>query len=192
MDSEEQFNQLVRRDEELSALASRGRRRSLLIMILAFVPSTFLVMATNHDRSLVGVIPVGIACVVAISHSLTKWQRRPEDSQSVAFVGLDRRRRWATYRSMWNGTRIDDPVVLTIVESIHNHLSRSVPAVVATMVVITAMTVALVEAAGNGAGLWVPVVLVVVAGAAIAEHRWLINRAGVVIDRSRQHLHDLG
>ena len=61
-----------------------------------------------------------------------------------------------------------------------------------TMVVITAMTVALVEAAGNRVGFWVPVVLVMVAGAAIAEHRWLINRAGVVIDRSRQHLNDLG
>src|ERR1700716_3342053 len=106
MDSEEQFDQLARRDEELRTLASRGRRRSLLIMVLAFVPSPFLVMVTSGDRSLLSIIPVGIACVVAISYSWTKWQRRPEDSQSVAFVGLDRRRQWATYRSMWNGTGI--------------------------------------------------------------------------------------
>ena len=187
MDSEEQFDQLARREEELRALASRGRRRSLLIMILAFVPSPFLVMLTNHDRSLLSLIPVGIACVVATFYSWTKWQRRPEDSQSVAFVGLDRRRQWATYRSMRDGSGIDDPVVLTIVESIHHHLSRSVPAVVVTMVVIAAMAVALVEAAGNGVSFWVPAVIVIVAGAAIAGHRWVIDRAGVVIDRSRQH-----
>jgi hypothetical protein len=187
MDSEEQFDQLARRDEELRALGSRGRRRSLLIMILAFVPSVFLVMETNDNYSLLGVMPVGIACVAAISYSWTKWQRRPEDSQSVAFVGLDRRRQWATYRSMRGGTGIDDPVVLTIVESIHHHLSRSVPAVVATMVVLAAMAVALVETAGNGVSFWVPAVIVMVAGGAIAGLRWVINRAGVVIDRSRQH-----
>jgi hypothetical protein len=120
MNSEEQFDRLARRDEELHALASRGRWRSLVIMILAFVPAPFLVMVTNHDRSLLGVIPVGIACIVATSYSWTKWQRRPEDSQFVAFVGLDRRRQWATCRSMRYGTGIDDPVVLTIVESIHH------------------------------------------------------------------------
>jgi hypothetical protein len=85
------------------------------------------------------------------------------------------------------GTGIDDPVVLTIVESIHHHLRRSVPAVVATMVVIAAMAVALVEAAGNGVSLSVPAVSLMVAGGAIAGHRWVINRAGIVIDRSRQH-----
>ncbi|MEA2683113.1 MAG: hypothetical protein QOK05_1441 [Chloroflexota bacterium] len=187
MDGEAQFDQLARRDEELRVLTSRGRRRSLLIMILAFVPSPFLVMLTNDDRSVVSVIPVGIAAVVAISYSWTKWQRRPEDSQSVAFVGLDRRRRWATYRSLRDGTGIDDPVVLTIVESIHHHLGRSALAVVATMVVIAAMAVALVEVAGNDVSIWVPAVIVMVAGGAIAGHRWVMNRAGVVIDRSRQH-----
>jgi hypothetical protein len=187
MNSEEQFDQLARRDEELHALASRGRWRSLVIMILAFVPAPFLVMVTNHDRSLLGVIPVGIACVVATSYSWTKWQRRPEDSQFVAFVGLDRRRQWATCRSMRYGTGIDDPVVLTIVESIHHHLRRSLPTVVATMVVIAAMAVALVEAAGNGVSFSVPAVSLIMAGGAIAGHRWVINRAGVVIDRSRQH-----
>ena len=86
-------------------------------MILAFVPAPFLVMVANDDRSLLGVIPVGIACVVAASYSWTKWQRRPEDSQFVAFVGLDRSRQWATYRSMRYGNEIDDPVVLTITET---------------------------------------------------------------------------
>ena len=187
MDSEEQFDQLARRNEELRALASRGRRRSLLIIILAFVPSPIIVIETNHDTTLLGVIPVGIACVVTISYSWTKWQRRPEDSQSVAFVGLDRKRQWATFRSMRDGTGIDDPVVLTIVESIHHHLRRSVPTVVVAMVGIAATTVALVEAAGNGVRLWVPAVIVIVTGGAIAGHRWVINRAGVVIGRSRQH-----
>jgi hypothetical protein len=187
MDGEVQFDQLARRDEELRALASRGRRRTLLIMILAFVPSPFLVMVTNGDRTLLGVIPVGIACVVTVSYSWTKWQRRPEDSQLVSFVGLDRRRQWATYRSMRDGTAIEDPAVLTIVESIHDHLRRSAAAVVATIVVIAAMSVALVEAAGKGVSFWVPAAFVMVAGAAIAGHRWVINRAGVVIDHSRQH-----
>jgi len=186
MDSDEQFDRLARRDTELSALASRGRRRSLWIMILAFAPIPFLLMKINDDPSLSGVIPLGIASIVAISYSWTKWRRRPEDAQSIAFVGLDRKRQWATYRSMWRGSRIEDPVVLTIVETIHHHLRRSVSAVVATIVAIAAMTVALVQASGDGVSLWVPVVIVVLAGGAIAEHRWIINRAGVVIDRSRQ------
>ena len=128
-------------------------------------------MVANDDRSLIGVIPIGIACVVAASYSWTKWQRRPEDSQFVAFVGLDRRRQWATCRSMRYGTGIDDPVVLTIVESIHHHLRRSLPMVVATVVLIAVMVVALVEAAGNGISFWVPAVSVIVAGGAIAGHR---------------------
>jgi hypothetical protein len=187
MDSEAQFDQLARRDEELRTLTSRGRRRSLLIMILALVPSPFLVMLTNNDRSLVSLIPIGIVCVVAISYSWNKWQRRPEDSQSVAFVGLDRKRRWATYRSMREGTRIDDPVVLTIVESIHHHVSGSVPAVVATMLVIAAMVIALVEAGRNSVSFWWPALIVMLAAGAIAGHHWLANRAAVVIDLSRQH-----
>jgi hypothetical protein len=187
MNNEEQFDQLARRDEELHALASRGRWRSLVIMILAFVPAPFLVMVTNDDRSLPGVIPVGIACIVATSYAWTKGQRRPEDSQFVAFVGLDRRRQWATCTSMRYGTGIDDPVVLTIVESIHHHLRRSLPAVVATILVTAAMAVALVEAAGNGISFWAPAMSLIMAGGAIAGHRWVINRAGVVIDRSRQH-----
>jgi len=185
MNSEEQFDQLARRDAELNALAARGRRRSLLIMVLAFVPSPFVVMALNNDRSLAGVMPIGIVCVATVSYVWSKWQRRPEDSQSVAFVGLDRSRRRETYRSLLSGRRIDDPVVLTIVESIHHHMRRSVAAVVASIVVIAVMAVALVEAGGDGVSFWVPVAIMVLAGGAIAEHLWVINRAGLVIERSR-------
>ena len=185
MNSDTQFEQLARRDAELHSLASRGRRRSLLIMILACIPSPFLVMAANNDSSLAGLIPIGVAFAVGISYSWTKWQRRPEDSQSIAFVGLDRKRRWATYGSLLRGSRIDDPVVLTIVESIHHHLRRSVAAVVATIVVIAAATIALVEASGGTASPWLPAAIVVVAAGAIAEHRWIINRSALVIDRSR-------
>jgi hypothetical protein len=56
---------------------------------------------------------------------------------------------------------------------------------VATIVVIAAMAVALVEAAGNGISFWAPAVSLILAGGAIAGQRWVINRAGLVIDRSR-------
>ena len=185
MDSDKQFEQLAQRDTELQALATRGRRRALFIMIVAFLPIPFVLMKINDDRSLAGLIPIGIACVVAISYSWTKWQRRPEDSQSVAFVGLDRKRRWATYRSMLRGSRIDDPVVLTIVEAIHHHLRRSVVVVVAAMVAVTIATVALVMTGGDSVSPWIPVAIVVLSASAIAEHRWLINRSAKVIDRSQ-------
>jgi hypothetical protein len=186
MGSEEQFDQLARRDAELSALASRGRRRSLSIMILAFVPISFVVMASNDDYSLASVIPLVVTFVGAISYSWAKWRRRPEDSQSVAFVGLDRKRQWATYRSLFRGSRIEDPVVLTIVESMHHHLRRSLAVVVATTVAIAVMGLVLVEVGSDGVSFWVPVAIVVLAGGAVAEHCWVVNRAGVVIDRSRR------
>jgi hypothetical protein len=184
MESDEQFDRLAARDTELNALASRGRRRSLWIMVLWFIPIPFVIMEINHDTSLASIIPLGITLVAAISYSWAKWRRRPEDSQSIAFVGLDRKRQWATYRSILRGNRIDDPVVLTIVESIHDHLRRSVAAVVATTVAIAVMALALVEASGADVSFWVPVAIVMLAGGAIAEHRWIINRAGLVIDRS--------
>jgi hypothetical protein len=130
------------------------------------------------------IIPLGITLVAPIFYSWVKWRRRAEDSQSIAFVGLDRKRHWATYRSILRGNRIDDPVVLTIFESIHDHLRRSVAAVVATTVAIAVMARALVEASGADVSLWVPVAIVMLAGGAIAEHGWFINGAGLVIDRS--------
>ena len=142
-------------------------------------------MKINDDRSLAGMIPIAIACAVAISYSWTKWQRGPEDSQSVAFVGLDRKRRWATYRSLLRGSRIDDAVVLTIVETIHRHLPRSVMVVVAAMVAVTIATIALVMTRDDSVSPWIPVAIVVLSVGAIAEHRWLINRSAKVIDRSQ-------
>ena len=185
MDSDKQFEHLAQRETELQALATRGRRRALLIMIIAFLPIPFVLMKINDDRSLAGMIPIAIACAVAISYSWTKWQRRPEDTQSVAFLGLDRKRRWATYRAMLRGSRIDDPVVLTIVEAIHHHLRRSVVVVVAAMVAVTIATVALVVTSGDSVSPWIPVAIVVLSASAIAEHRWLINRSAKVIDRSQ-------
>jgi hypothetical protein len=184
MDSDKQFERLAQRDTELQKLATRGRRRAVLIMIVAFLPSVVL-MTVIDDRGLAGVIPIGIACIVAISYSWTKWQRRPEDSQSIAFVGLDRKRRWATYRSLLHGSRIDDPVVLTIVEAIHQHLRRSVVVVVATIVAVTIATVALVVTGGDGVNPWMPVAIVALSAVAIAEHRWLINRSAKVINLSQ-------
>jgi hypothetical protein len=186
MNNDAQFDQLARRDTELSALASRGRRRMLLIMILAFIPSPFVIMATNDNVDLAAFIPLGIVIVVAMSYSWAKWQRRPEDSQSVAFVGLDRKRRGATYRSMLGRRRIDDPVVLTIVESIHHHLRRTVVVVVATIVLIAASTLALFAASGDGVTLWVAAAVLVLAGGAIAGHRWVLNRSGSVIEPSHR------
>jgi hypothetical protein len=181
MDSDSLFDQLARRDAELSALASRGRHRSLIIMIVAFIPSPFVVMATNHDTEFTGYVPLGIAILVGISYSWTKWQRRPEDSQSVAFIGLDRKRRWGAYRSMWSGRQIEDPVVHTIVESIHHHLQRTVLSVVAAMVALAAATLALVVAGTDEVNTWAVGVIVVVAAGALGGHRWLINRSALVI-----------
>src|SRR4051812_11086562 len=119
MEGSDRFADLARLDSAMTELAARGRRRSVIIMVLACLPSPFLVMAMNHDSSFASVIPILLACFGGISYSWFKWRRRPEDSQSIAFVGLSRAQRSATYRSMRQGSRIDDPVVLTIVEAMH-------------------------------------------------------------------------
>ena len=99
MKSEDSFDRLARRDAELNALTAKGRRRSLLILVLTLVPvPVILVMLLNHDTSAAGVIPIGIVCIVTISTSWRKWQRHPEETQSIAFMGLDRRTRRAAYR----------------------------------------------------------------------------------------------
>jgi hypothetical protein len=186
MDNDEQFNRLASRDTELTTLAGRGRRRALGIMVLSFLPSPFVVMWLNNDSSLESLIPIGIACLGGISYSWAKWKRRPEDSQSVAFIGLDRRRRGATYRSMWRGSAIEDPVVLTIVESIDHHLRRSVWPVVAAIVAVAVMAVLLVEVGdGSGSGLSATIVIGCLATVVIASHRWVMNRMGMVLDQSR-------
>ena len=83
-----------------------------------------------------------------------------------------------------DGNRIDDPVVLTIVESIHQHVVGSVWSVVAALSGLAVMTIALLETGGDS-NAWIPVAIVALTIAVIAEHRWLINRAGLVIARSR-------
>jgi hypothetical protein len=90
MDSDEQFDRLARRDTELTTLATRGRRRAVEIMVLMCLPAPFVVMKLNNDTSLASVIPIALACLGGISYSWSKWKRRAEDSQSVAFLGLDR------------------------------------------------------------------------------------------------------
>jgi hypothetical protein len=185
MDSDEQFDRLARRDSELTMLAVRGRRRALALMVLMYLPAPFVVMTLNDDASLVSVIPIAFACLGGISYSWAKWRRRPEDSQSVAFVGLDRNRRGRTYRSMWRATPIDDAVVLTIVESIDCHLRRSVWPVVAALVGVAATAIALVEVGGGAGSTLVASAIAILAAAAIAAHRWVMNRVTLVLDRGR-------
>ena len=82
MDSDEQFERLARRDVEVTALVTRGRRRAVAIIVFLCLPSPFVVMKLNHDNSLAGVIPIALACIGGISYSWTKWRRRPEDAAS--------------------------------------------------------------------------------------------------------------
>jgi hypothetical protein len=190
MDSEEQFHQLARRDTEITTLAARGRRRALGLMVLLSLPLPFVVMKLNNDITFAGVIPVFLGCLGGISYSWAKWRRRPEDAQSVAFVGLDRRRRSATYRSMWRGIAIEDPVVLTIVESIDHHLRLSFWSVVAAVVALAAAAITLIEIGGGGSSVGALVAASTIgalAAAVIGAHRWVMNRITVVLDRGRLH-----
>jgi hypothetical protein len=154
-------------------------------MVVALVPLPFLLMFVNHDSASSGVIPIVVVGVVAVSYSWLKWQRRPEDTQSVAFMGLDRRTRWSTYRSIWRGRSIDDPVVLTMVETMHEHLRQRSALVVATLVAIAVATVALVELGGDGlhAG-WITLTMVVLA-ASVGGLRWVMRRGALVVGRSQ-------
>lgn len=186
MDSDEQFHRLARRDTELTNLAARGRRRALALMVLMYLPAPFVVMLLNNDTSLVSVIPIAVACLAGTSYSWAKWRRRPEDSQSVAFVGLDRKRRGTTYRSMWHGTAIDDAVVVTIVESIDCHLRRSLWPVVAAVVAVAAAAIVLVEVGGGEGSTLIAIAIGVLAAAVVAAHRWVMNRVTLVLDRGRQ------
>ena len=74
---------------------------------------------------------------------------------------------------------------MTIVETIHRRLRRSVMVVVAAMVAVTIATIALVTTGDDSVSPWIPVAIVVLSVGAIAEHRWLINRSAQVIDRSQ-------
>lgn len=185
MDGNEKFQQLAKRDTEITMLAARGRRRVVALMILVCLPVPFVVMKLNDDSSLASLIPIGLACFGGIWYSWSKWTRRPEDAQSVAFVGLDRRRRGATYRSMRTGNAIDDPVVYTIVESISHHMHRSgVWPIVAAATAIAIPGVALLVVGGHGSGVAVAVGVAVLLGAmTVAAYRWVSIRVEQVLSQ---------
>ena len=184
MESSERFAQLARLDTVMTELAARGRRRSVIIMVLACLPSPFIVMAMNDDSSFASVIPVLLACFGGVSYSWSKWRRRPEDSQSIAFVGLSRAQRRATYRSLWRGSCVEDPVVLSIVEAMHQHMRRGLWLVLAATITVGALGAALASSSGRGGVLWVVLATVVIVYVGAAGVRWVTNRAGVVISQS--------
>ena len=169
MDSDKQFEHLAQRETELRALANRGRRRALLIMIIAFLPIPFVLMKINDDRSLAGMIPIAIACVcrgdLVLLDEVAASARRLPVSRIRRTHG---KRRWETCRSLLRGSRIDDAVVLTIVETIHRRLRRSVMVIVAAMEAVTIATIALVMTADDSVSPWVPVAIVVLSVGAIA------------------------
>jgi hypothetical protein len=129
-------------------------------MLLGFVPAPFLVMFLNHDSSVSALTPILIVCVVSGVYSWRKWQNRPEDTQSIAFMGLDRRTRWSTYQSILQGRRIEDPVVVTMIEAMHQHLRQRIAVVIMAIVAIAAPAIVLIQVGGGGAA-WVSMLIAV-------------------------------
>ena len=185
MEPENSFDRLARRDSELRSLSAKGRRRALGILVLASVAAVWLIMLINHDVSVSAAIPIAVVYLVVISYSWHKWQRHPEETQSIAFIGLDRRSRWSVYRSMWRRSGIDDPVVLTIFESMYAHVRRSFAIVIASMCAAAVLGVALVQAGGGLYAGWISIEIVALLVLAVVQQRWMIKRAADVIDQSR-------
>jgi hypothetical protein len=181
---EKPFDRLARRDVELNTIATRGRRRSLRLLVLSMVPAPFVVMLTNRDSSLSAVIPVFVVCVGSVSYSWNKWRRRPEDAPSITFMGLDRKTRWSAYRSLWRGSGVDDPIVLAMFESMHDHLRRSFAMVAASLCAAAVAGAALVYGGDGLHAGWVSMGIAVLLGTAITLQRLSISRSAVVIDRS--------
>jgi DNA-binding PadR family transcriptional regulator len=176
--------QLGTRELELAAIAARGRRRSLAIMVLACIPMPFIVGWLNHDMSLVAMVPF-VSLVGGISYSWSKWMRRPEDSQSIAFAGLPRSQRRVAYRSLRTLRPIEDPIVLTIVDSMQQHVQRTGWSAAITVAGVSAVTIALIVIGGAGAGAWPASAAVVVFGVfVVVAGRWLARRAGQVVQGS--------
>jgi hypothetical protein len=188
MEGRDSFDRLARRDAQLHDLAARGRRRSLGIMVVVLVPVPFLVMLLNGDSSIASMIPTLLVLFGTVAYSWNRWNRRPEETQSVAFIGLDRKTRWSTYRSMWQASSVDDPIALILLEAMHDHLQRSFTLVIATIGALAVAGVALVLGSDGLHAGWLSLVIVVVSLAAIGELRWMVRRAAVVIDRSRAPL----
>jgi hypothetical protein len=173
------LTELGAREIELATIAARGRRRSLVILLLACVPVPFIAGRLNHDMSVVAVVPF-VAVVGAVSYSWSKWMRRPEDSQSIAFAGLRRSQRSVAYRSLLTGRPIGDPIVLTIVESMHQHVLRTGWTAILAVAGVTAATVGLMDFGRAGT---LPATAVVIASgvAAIIGGWWITRRTGQVL-----------
>jgi hypothetical protein len=159
-------------------------------MVVVLVPLPFLVVLLNGDGEMLlsSVIPTFLVLFGTVVYSWRRWNRRPEETQSVAFMGLDRKTRWSTYRSMWQASSVDDPIALILLEAMHDHLQRSFTLVIATIGALAVAGVALVLGSDGLHAGWLSLVIVVVSLAAIGELRWMVRRAAVVIDRSRAPL----
>jgi hypothetical protein len=176
--------QLGAREVELAAVAARGRRRSLIILLAACVPIPFIAGRLNDDMSAEAMVPF-VSLIGAVSYSWSKWMRRPEDSQSIAFAGLHRSQRRVAYRSIRTGRAIDDPVVLTIVDSMHQHVQRTGWTAALAVAGLVAASVALVIAGGGGGDAWSAAGAAVAVGAAVvAAGWWLTRRVGQVLSES--------
>lgn len=184
MTTDDTFARLAERDTELHQIAARGRRRGLVLIVVLLSIVTALNVLINREQLAVQLAVFIPTCVASVSYSWTKWRRHPEDAQSIAFLGLDRDRRRAAYRSLRTGSAIDDPVVLTMIESMHEHQRRTCVLMIAATVAVGASAVALAAASGDPVAAIVAVAIVAVTAGAIAQQRWLTHRAGDVIGRS--------
>lgn len=175
------FTDLARRDSELAALAVRGRRRTLVLMVLASAAIVALNAMINAPGAL-GVMPVVLGCLGGISYSWSKWRRHPEDTQVIAFVGLSRNQRREAYRSLRRSTPVADPVVLTILEAMHDHAERTTWIGVATIGAIAVSAVGLFVGSGDhNAAVLGSVAVTLVAVLAIGAQFWVTKRAGRVV-----------
>lgn len=182
MEHDAALERLATREVELARFAARGRRRALVIMLLGCVPAPFLVRWLNHDTSWVALIPM-VSVLPGLWYSWSKWTSRPEDSQSIAFAGLDRSRRRLAYRSLLTASAIEDPIVLTIVDSMHQHVRRTGWS--AALAVAGLIASACLLIGGSGSPAWPVIVSLTAAGAvAIGGGWWLTRRAGAVVGRS--------
>ena len=185
MTPDDTFDRLAERDTELHLIAARGRRRALVLLVVVMASATALNLYVNQTDAVAQLAVFIPAYVGSISYSWSKWRRHPEDTQSIAFLGLSRARRRAAYRSLRTRSPIDDPVVLTMVESMHEHQARTCALMIAAVVAVAGSGVALTGMSGDRTGTAAAIAIVVVAASAIAQQRWLTHRAGEVIGRSR-------
>lgn len=182
MASTESFNRLAQRDSELAALAARGRRRALALMIAVSAVLVLVIAKINGQAGVVGVMPVVLGCYGGIAYSWSKWRRHPEDTQVIAFVGLSRTQRREAYASVRRSRPINDPVVRTVVEAMHHHVQRSIWVGVAFTCVIAASFVGLFVGSNDRrftlAG---SIGIGALAALAILVQLWITKRVGRVL-----------